>query len=147
MTPRPQPLSEFSFQYYFFLPLNPLKSTWPWFSDFSPIRKLGGGGGGQLNSLLNQLVTLEHCFSSIHFYSWATRKSMIFHRNHMLGTGCTVSDHWLPWLFTALITLKATKLPHPLHRTNKFYCDGCHHNPTPHTWAQGVLFFFNSLIT
>lgn len=111
ITPCPRPLSEFSFQYYFFLPLNPLKSTWPSkFSDFSPIRKLGGGGW-QLNSLINQQATLKHCFSSIHFYSWATRKSKIFQRNHMLGAGCTASEHWPPRLFAALITLIATKLP------------------------------------
>ena len=32
----------------------------------------------------------------IHFYSWATRRSKIFHGNHMLGAGCTASEHWPP---------------------------------------------------
>lgn len=129
-SPRPRPLSEFSFQYYFFLPLNPLKSTWPSkFSDFSPIRKLGGGG--QLNSLLNQRATLEHCFSSIHFYSWATRKSKIFHGNHMLGAGCTASERTglpdcsQPRLHSKLLSY----LIIPAGNS----CDGSRHNPTPHT--------------
>ena len=34
------------------------------------------------------------------FCPWATRKSQIFHTNHMLGTpDFTVSEHWVPFNF------------------------------------------------
>ena len=41
------------------------------------------------------------------FCPWATRKSQIFHTNHMLGTlDFTVSEHWAPFNFLQSTALK-----------------------------------------
>ena len=82
------------------------------------------------------------------FCSWATRKTQIFHTNHMLGTlGFTVSEHWAPFNFpqsTALgcgksnmglvycgnIWLQVNELPRQnkpiLQLHSRYCCNTCH---------------------
>ena len=54
----------------------------------------------------NNVMTTGLCSSRArwplapNFCPWATRKSQIFHTNHMLGTlDFTVSEHWAPFNF------------------------------------------------
>ena len=67
-------------------------------------------GSNQINTQCPGLCSSRARWPLVsNFGPWATRKSQIFHTNHMLGTlDFTVSEHWAPFTFPQSTALSAS---------------------------------------
>ena len=76
-------------------------STHPDDEDSGPYKHISPGDTKVLIVFISGLCSSRARWPlAPNFCPWATRKSQIFHTNHMLGTlDFTVSEHWAPFNF------------------------------------------------